>query len=518
MFGADDAHKVVHDLLQLVLDGVGVLSAGHGERLQRPCEGIGHVVLIDRRTPSLVLRSIDVLGGVDPRTTTEDEQVGQGVPTEAVGPVQTTGRFPCAEQAVDTHRSSGVRVDLDAAHDVVARRADLHRLLRDVDVGELLELMPHGGQLGLDDIGGQTLGHVEEHATMGGTTTRLDLGVDRSGDLVAGKKLRRTLVVVGIGVPAIGLFFGVGVLVLEHLGDVVEHEPTALGVGQYATVPAHGFGDEESADARRPDHARGVELHELHVDQRSTALQGERVSVPGVLPRVTGDLEGLADSARGNDHGGGLDDHELAARPPVGEHAAHPAVVTLAGHEDLGDRALGEHPDAGLVVSRGLEILLLQCDDLLLQRADHLQTGAVTHMCQTRVLVATEVALTDAPVLRAVEQGSPGFQLPHAVGGFLGVELGHPVVVEELATAHRVAEMHLPVVLRVDVRHGCGDAALGHDRVRLAEEGLAHHGYGLACLAGTDRRTEAGATGADHNDVVRELLVVTHGVSLDQKK
>jgi hypothetical protein len=34
-----------------------------------------------------------------------------------------------------------IRIDRDAAHDVVRRRADLHRLSGDVDVRELLELV-----------------------------------------------------------------------------------------------------------------------------------------------------------------------------------------------------------------------------------------------------------------------------------------------------------------------------------------------------------------------------------------
>jgi hypothetical protein len=52
------------------------------------------------------------------------------------------------------------------------------------------------------------------------------------------------------------------------------------------------------------------------------------------------------------------------------------------------------------------------------------------------------------------------------------VQLGHPEVVQELAAAHGVAEVHHPVVARVHVAHGGGRAALGHDRVRLAEQRL----------------------------------------------
>ena len=93
-------------------------------------------------------------------------------------------------------------------------------------------------------------------------------------------------------------------------------------------------------------------------------------------------------------------------------------------------------------------VLLLQRDDLLLQGADQLQAGAVADVGQPRVLVAAEVALADLAVLRAVEQRAVGLQLPDPVRRLLGVQLGHPPVVEELAAAHGVAEVHLPVVVR----------------------------------------------------------------------
>ena len=47
-----------------------------------------------------------------------------------------------------------------------------------------------------------------------------------------------------------------------------------------------------------------------------------------------------------------------------------------------------------------------------------------------------------------------------------------------------------------------GDAALGHDGVRLAEQRLADDGGAHARLAGRDRGAQAGAAGADDEDVV----------------
>ena len=100
-----------------------------------------------------------------------------------------------------------------------------------------------------------------------------------------------------------------------------------------------------------------------------------------------------------------------------------------------------------LVVAGLALVLLLERDDLLLQGADQLQAGAVADVRQARVLVAAEVALADLAVLGAVEQGAVGLQLPDPVGRLLGVQLGHPPGVEELAAAHRVAEVHLQLSL-----------------------------------------------------------------------
>ena len=112
-------------------------------------------------------------------------------------------------------------------------------------------------------------------------------------------------------------------------------------------------------------------------------------------------------------------------------------------------------------------------DAVILQRADHFEAGAVADVGQARILVAAEIALQDAAVLRAVEHRAPRFQLADAIGRFLGVQLGHPPVVHVLAAAHRVGEVDLPVVAVVDVGQRRRDAALGHDGVRFAEQRFA---------------------------------------------
>ena len=64
--------------------------------------------------------------------------------------------------------------------------------------------------------------------------------------------------------------------------------------------------------------------------------------------------------------------------------------------------------------------------------------------------------------------------------------------------------------LEFDVAHGRGDAALGHHRVRLAEQRLADDRGPHARLAGGDRGAQAGAARADDDDVVAVFLEVGH--------
>ncbi len=149
-------------------------------------------------------------------------------------------------------------------------------------------------------------------------------------------------------------------------------------------------------------------------------------------------------------------------------------------------------------------------DAVVLQRADHLQAGAVADVGQPRVLVAAEVALEDAAVCGAVEEGAPRFQLAHAGGRLLGVQLGHAPVVDVLAAAHGVGEVDLPVVAVVHVGQRRGDAALGHDGVRLAQERLAHQPHRHPARRRLDGGPQPRPAGADDQHVVLVRLVLRH--------
>src|SRR5207253_4182802 len=100
------------------------------------------------------------------------------------------------------------------------------------------------------------------------------------------------------------------------------------------------------------------------------------------------------DSAGGEHHRTRAKEMEEAFLAVIAEGAGD-AIAVLEQREH---RALHVHVDA-LV------------DAVILKSADHLQAGAVADVRQARILVAAEVALEDAPVLGAVEERAPRFQL-----------------------------------------------------------------------------------------------------------
>ena len=124
---------------------------------------------------------------------------------------------------------------------------------------------------------------------------------------------------------------------------------------------------------------------------------GERMAVAGVFPTVAGDLVRAADAAGRQHHRFGMKQLEAPALAVVPERAHHAAGV----HQQRDDGALHVKIDALM-------------DAVILQRADHLEAGAVAHVRQARIAMAAEIALQNVAVLGAIEQRAPGFQFAHA--------------------------------------------------------------------------------------------------------
>ena len=143
-------------------------------------------------------------------------------------------------------------------------------------------------------------------------------------------------------------------------------------------------------------------------------------------------------------------------------------------------------------------------DAVILQRANHLEAGAIADVRQARIFVAAEVPLKNPAVLGAVEERAPCFEFAHAFRRFFGVQLRHAPVVEVLAAAHGVGKMNSPVVAIVDVGQGRGNAAFGHHGVGFAEQRFADHSHLGAVGRGFNGGAQTGPARADDQNVVGE--------------
>src|SRR5439155_21964081 len=91
---------------------------------------------------------------------------------------------------------------------------------------------------------------------------------------------------------------------------------------------------------------------------------------------------------------------------------------------------------------------------MILQCADHLQTGAIAYVRQPWVFVAAEMSLQNSSVLGAIKNGAPRFELAQAIGRFLRVQLGHAPLVTALPPSSRCVDVHFILVAIYAVRWG----------------------------------------------------------------
>ena len=252
------------------------------------------------------------------------------------------------------------------------RRRDFHRLPGDVDVGQAQELLVHRRQLLLDLVGAE-MPDVQERPAMFGAATGLDFFVDRACHHVTGRQ-----------------FF--------LLGVVLQHETLAFAVRQVTTLATHGLGDQDPADARRPDHAGWMELHHLRVQDFRAGVEAHPDAVAGALPGIRRDPVNPAPSPGRHDEGFAGEGDELAVDPVVAESAHHPVAVL----EQPGQRDFHVDVDAEL-------------DDAVLQTTNHFEACPIADVAKPPVRMGTKGALQHAAVGRPVEDCAVGLELIDAV-------------------------------------------------------------------------------------------------------
>ena len=80
--------------------------------------------------------------------------------------------------------------------------------------------------------------------------------------------------------------------------------------------------------------------------------------------------------------------------------------------------------------------------------------------------------------------------------------------------------MNLPIIALIDVGEGRGHTPLGHDRMRLAEQGLADQTNFDSRRGGLNGRAQSRTASANNEHVVFESFVVSHLIcaSVELKK
>ena len=73
-------------------------------------------------------------------------------------------------------------------------------------------------------------------------------------------------------------------------------------------------------------------------------------------------------------------------------------------------------------------------------------------------------------------------------------------LIDVLAAAHRIGEMHFPVVAIINIGQRRCDAAFRHHGVRFAEKTFANHPDGNACGRRFNGRAQSRAAGADDQE------------------
>src|SRR5208282_474821 len=225
---------------------------------------------------------------------------GKRISAQAIRTMESRSRFAGGEES----GQSGLRrfgIDTNATHDVMARGTDFHGAFGDVYVCQLFELVIHTGKFFLHVLRG-LMRDVETSAAVFRAAAFLHFGVDGASDDIARGKF-------------------------HALGIVLLHKTLAEFVAEDAAFAANGFGNEKSLHARRPNHARGMKLHKLHVHELGASFIGERHAVAAVFPGIGSDGPSFSDATRGDDNRLGFENDEAAIFAPIAERSGDAAAI-----------------------------------------------------------------------------------------------------------------------------------------------------------------------------------------------
>src|SRR5437868_8369102 len=232
-----------------------------------------------------------------------------------------------------------------------------------------------------------------------------------------------------------------------------------------------------------------MKLNELHVDQFRAGFIGQRMSVAGVFPTVACDLVSAADAASCEHDCFGAKSSESPAF----------AFVSKCTDDAI---AIFEEGENGMF-HVNLDPLM---HTMILQRPDHLETGPISDVREPRVFMATKVPLQNTTILCSIENRAPCFEFAHAIGRLLRVQLGHAPLIDVLATAHGIGEMHFPIIALIDIGQGGRDPPFRHDRVCFAEKRFPNKTDRNSRCRRYDARAQTSPASADYQHIMLESL------------
>src|SRR5579862_205779 len=217
------------------------------------------------------------------------------------------------------------------------------------------------------------------------------------------------------------------------------------------------------------------------------------MAITGVFPTVAGNFESSANSSCCKLHGFGAEEMKSAALTVVTKRAGN-AVPVLQQRQDG-------------VLHENVETKM---NAMVLQGADHLQSGAIAHVRESRITMSAKIALQNPAVGGAIKKRAPSLEFTHARRRFLGMQLRHPPVIQVLTAAHGVGKVNAPAVPVVHVSHRRRYAAFGHHGVRFAEKRFRNDRDLYSSGRGFDGSAQAGATGSNDQNVVFMRDVLAH--------
>jgi hypothetical protein len=146
---------------------------------------------------------------------------------------------------------------------------------------------------------------------------------------------------------------------------------------------------------------------------------------------------------------------------------------------------------------------------MILQGADHLQSGAIAHVRQARIPMSAEIFVAKCGHLRAVKHRAPGLEFTHPRRGFLGVQLSHtPIIMywpPRIVSKNELSNCHDHLHWRAPRQSHPQPSLYG-----LAQKRFANQADGYPPSGSFNGSPQTGASGPITKNVVLDDGIISH--------